>query len=87
MSAPEFDDQPPQENRLSAYDERHLTTYLRLLDAEKDGASWQEAAAIIFGIDPVQNPARAKQIHDSHLGRAKWMTRAGYRYLLDTPLS
>lgn len=87
MPAPEFDDQPPQETRLSAYDERHLTTYLRLLDAEKDGASWQEATAIIFGIDPGQNPARAKHIHDSHLARAKWMTRTGYRHLLDTPSS
>ena len=34
MSAPDFEDQPPQMDRLSAYDERHLVTYLRLLDAE-----------------------------------------------------
>ena len=38
MSAPEFADEPPQSDRLSAYDERHLVTYLRLLDAEKDEA-------------------------------------------------
>lgn len=35
MTAPDFEDQPPQTDRLSAYDERHLVTYLRLLDAEK----------------------------------------------------
>lgn len=85
MLAPDFDDPPPQDAQLSAYDERHLVTYLRLLDAEKDGASWQKAAAIILGIDPDQDPARAKRIHDSHLARAKWMTQTGYRHLLDTP--
>ena len=42
MSAPEFADEPPQSDRLSAYDERHLVTYLRLLDAEKDEASWDD---------------------------------------------
>ena len=43
MTAPDFEDQPPQTDRLSAYDERHLVTYLRLLNAEKDGAHWEEA--------------------------------------------
>jgi hypothetical protein len=27
---------------LTAYDERHLATYLRLLDAEAEGAEWQD---------------------------------------------
>ena len=83
MSAPDFEDQPPLMDRLSAYDEGHLVTYLRLLDAEKDGASWEEAAAIIFAIDPAKEPKRAKLVHDSHLARAKWMTQSGYRHLLD----
>jgi len=82
MSAPDFEDQPPQMDRLSAYDERHLVTYLRLLDAEKDGAPWEEAVAIIFGIDPTKEPERARQVYASHLARAKWMTQSGYRHLL-----
>lgn len=82
MSAPDFADQPPQMDRLSAYDERHLVTYLRLLDAEKDGASWEEAVSIIFAIDPAQEPDRARLIYDSHLARAKWMTQSGYKHLL-----
>lgn len=82
MSAPDFADQPPQMNRLSAYDERHLVTYLRLLDAEKDCASWEEAVTIIFAIDPAHEPDRARRIYDSHLARAKWMAQSGYRHLL-----
>ncbi|MAF61632.1 DNA -binding domain-containing protein [Sphingobium fluviale] len=84
MTAPDFEDQPPQTDRLSAYDERHLVTYLRLLDAEKDGAHWEEAVAIIFSIDPTREPERAKLVYDGHLARAKWMTESGYRHLLDS---
>lgn len=83
MSAPYFEDQAPQMDRLSAYDERHLVTYLRLLDAEKEGAHWEEAVAIIFAIDPKKEPERAKLVYDGHLARAKWMTQSGYRHLLD----
>ncbi|MGH8337756.1 MAG: hypothetical protein ACRETL_13260 [Gammaproteobacteria bacterium] len=33
-----FDDhQPPLTERVSAYDERHLATYIRLLDADAEG--------------------------------------------------
>jgi len=31
---------------LTAYDHEHLVTYLRLLDAEADGADWQDVARI-----------------------------------------
>ena len=82
MSVPEFADEPPQSGRLSDYDERHLVTYLRLLDAEKDEASWEEVVSIIFAIDPAQEPDRARRVYDSHLARAQWMTRSGYKHLL-----
>ena len=82
MSAPEFADEPPQSDRLSAYDERHLVTYLRLLDAEKDEASWEEVVSIIFAIDPVSEPDRARRIYDTHLARARWMTQHGYKHLM-----
>ena len=82
MSAPDFEDQPPQMDRLSAYDERHLVTYLRLLDAEKEGAHWEEAVAIIFAIDPASEPDRAQRVYATHLARAKWMTQHGYKHLM-----
>lgn len=83
MSAPPFEDRPPQLDRVSPYDERHLPSYVRLLDAQAEGADWREAVAIIFGLDPNKEPERAKIVHDSHLARAHWMTEKGYRHLLE----
>lgn len=82
MTIPAFDEQPPKRDHLTVYDERHLRTYLRLLDAAEEGADWQEAVSIIFGIDPAANPGRARAIYDSHLARARWMTEVGYAYLM-----
>ena len=85
MAIPAFEDQPPTGDHVTTYDERHLVTYLRLLDANADKADWKEAVSIIFELDVVVDPARAKRIHDSHLARALWMTRTGYRDLLAKP--
>ena len=82
MPIPAFKDRPPESDKLTKYDERHLVTYLRLLDAAEECADWREAISIIFRIDPERNPARAKTIYDSHLARARWMTEQGYRHLL-----
>ncbi len=83
MTEPPIQDQPPQLDRVSAYDERHLANYIRLLDAEAEGADWREAVAIIFGLDPDKEPARAKRVYDSHLARARWIRDKGYRHLLE----
>lgn len=83
MTVPTFEDQPPRLDRVSSYDEKHLASYIRLLDAEAEGADWREAVAIIFGLDPEKEPVRAKRVHDSHLARAHWMRDKGYRHLLE----
>ena len=77
-----FWDEPPQSASLTAYDRKHMTLYLRLLDAAADGASWQEAVSVLFGLDPLREPERAKRVHDSHLARARWISESGYRLLL-----
>lgn len=77
-----FDDRAPDSPQLTTYDEVHLAAYLRLLDAEADGADWRDIAAVIFGIDVGADPDRAKAMHDSHLARARWMTEIGYAHLL-----
>ena len=77
-----FHDRPPTSDHKSAYDEQHLAIYLRLLMAEEEGADWREVVQVIFGIDPQREPDRAKLVHDSHLARARWMTKTGYRHLL-----
>jgi len=78
-----FNDHPPQTDRVNAYDERHFVTYIRLLDADEEGADWREVVSVIFGLDPEREPERAKTVHDSHLARARWMTETGYRHLLE----
>lgn len=83
MTTPPFEDSPPADERVTMYDERHFVTYLRILDAEIEGADWREFAAIVFGLDPSDDPDRAKRIYESHLDRARWMTTHGYRDLLE----
>ena len=80
-----FDDYPPDQPHLTPYDERQLKTYLRLLDADEEGADWREVVQVIFGLDAAQEPQRARRVHDSHLARARWMTETGYRDLLKPP--
>jgi hypothetical protein len=82
MTIGEFQDRPPDAAGLTAYDQRHMPAYLRLLDAADEGADWREVVQIIFGIDPAREPKRARTIYDSHLARARWMTQSGYRHLL-----
>ncbi len=86
MAKPPLDppvaDTAPVESVLTGYDEEHLITYLRLLDADADGADWREVAKIVLHIDPDGEPHRARRAWESHLARAKWMTESGYRHLL-----
>jgi len=82
MTAVDFLDQPPQTATLTEYDFKHLKLYIRLLDADADGADWREAVSILFGLDPARDPDRARRVHETHLTRARWMTEHGYRHLL-----
>ena len=86
MQTPPLDspvaDTAPTDRALTGYDEQHLVTYLRLLDAETDGADWQEVAKLVLHIDPASEPARARCAWESHLARARWMTESGYQHLL-----
>jgi hypothetical protein len=70
---PFVDDQAPSADTLTSYDEKHRVTYLRLLDAEAEGAGWDEAALLVLRIDPIREPVRARRIWESHLARAKWL--------------
>jgi len=81
-SAPQFLDEPPPGQGLTPYDREHMTLYLRLLDAARDGADWREAVQILFGLDPDLDPQRSRHIHDAHLARACWMTERGYREIV-----
>jgi hypothetical protein len=82
MTAARILETPPDEPRVTAYDMAHKILYLRLLDAAAEGADWQDVARIVLGLDPDHDADQARRIHDSHLARARWMTEAGYRDLL-----
>lgn len=82
MTQEQFLDEPPQSPALTSYDRAHMKLYLRLLDAETDGADWREAVSVLFGIDPNREPERAQRVHRTHLARARWMTEHGYRHLV-----
>jgi len=79
---PPVSDTAPSGGVLTGYDEQHLVTYLRLLDAVAEGADWHEVARIVLHIDPAQDPERAHRAWTSHLARARWMTESGHRHLL-----
>ena len=75
-------DLAPSDSALATYDEQHAVTYMRLLDADAEGADWREVARIVLHIDPEREPDRARQAFDSHFARARWAAREGYRHLL-----
>ena len=75
-------DEVPLSDHVTDYDRDHFVIYIRLLDAENSGASDNEMAYEILGIDPVKEPERAKCALSSHLQRARWMTTEGYKDLL-----
>jgi Uncharacterized conserved protein (DUF2285) len=79
---PDVADTAPAGVVLTAYDEAHLVTYLRLLDADAEGADWREVARIVLHLDSEHEADRARRAFESHLARARWMAQVGYRQLL-----
>lgn len=74
---PDVADSAPNEPVLTAYDEQHVVTYIRLLQAEGEGADWREVARVVLHMDPEREPDRARSAYQSHLARAKWVTEQG----------
>ncbi len=57
---PDCADLAPADDALRSYDHEHAITYLRLLDADAEGADWREVAEIVLHIDPAREPQRAR---------------------------
>lgn len=79
----EVDDEAPTAATITRYDERHLITYLRLLDAAAHDVPWRKAVRDILRRDPSREPQGAKRCWQSHLTRARWMSEHGYRQLVE----
>ena len=80
---PDVDDEAPAGPDVTAYDEQHYVTYLRLLDASRDGADWREVARIVLHRDPIAEETRSRHCWETHLARAQWLSKAGYRRILE----
>ena len=78
---PKVADEDPWSDGITEYENQHDETYIRLLDADKEGVDKDEMARLILGIDPTKEPERARKAVESHLARAIWMTQVGYRHL------
>jgi hypothetical protein len=76
---PDVADTAPSSATLTVYDEEHIVTYLRMLDADAEGANWRDVARIVLHLDPDREPDRARKAFESHLSRAKWMSGHGYK--------
>ena len=74
-------DTAPTESGVTEYDHLHLVTYLRLLDATAAGVDPDQIMRDVLQIDPMLEPERARRAYETHLARARWMSREGYRYL------
>jgi hypothetical protein len=79
---PDVADTAPSDSVLTVYDEQHIITYLRMLDADAQGADCRKVARTVLHLDLEREPDRAWRAFESHLSRAKWMTEHGYRQLL-----
>lgn len=80
---PDVEDEAPSGPDITAYDEQHYVTYLRLLDANRDGADWHEVVRIVLHRDPVADEVRSRRCWESHLARAQWLSGSGYRRILE----
>ena len=80
---PDVEDEAPTSPDITIYDEEHFVTYLRLLDAKAEGADWKEVAQIVLHRDPVAEELQTRRCWQSHLERAQWLSREGYRKILE----
>ena len=78
---PAIADETPWSERLTDYDDRHVETYARLLEADNEGLAKDDIARRILGIDPDAEPGRACKAVESHITRARWMGEVGYLLL------
>lgn len=75
-------DAPPHADIVTDYDLVWANHYLRLLAAHEEGATWEEAASVVLGLDCELDHEHARRIHAAHLARAQWIAGCGYMDLL-----
>ena len=76
---PDIADTAPTDAILTPYDHEHLVTYMRLLDADADGADWREVARMVLPLDPGREPARCIANDSAHRPRREAARGCGFR--------
>ena len=66
------------------YDQSHLFIYAELLDADRRGVTWEEAASAILRLDPAMDKGAARLCWESHLKRARWIVGKGLASAVET---
>ncbi len=69
---------PPASDNITPYDQAMMAIYLRVFDADRDGADWVEAARVIFGEAAENDLDDLRAQHRAHLDRARWLVNKGY---------
>jgi hypothetical protein len=64
---PDVADAAPSDSVLTVYDEEHIITHPRMLDADAVGADRRKVARIVLHLDPDREPDRARKAFESHL--------------------
>ena len=49
---------------LTAHDEEHMITYMRVLDVDQQGADWRKVSRIVLRIDPDTEAHRARRVFE-----------------------
>jgi hypothetical protein len=57
---PHVADVAPTEAALADYDKQHMITYMRVFDADQQGADWRDVCRIVLRIDPDTEADRAR---------------------------
>lgn len=85
MAATNFSKSPPLvepcapvNDVLTDYDRSQTLTYARLLDAERAGYGWADAATEILLLDVEADTEAAERCWRSHLDRAHWFVDGGF---------
>jgi len=59
---PDVADTAPSDSVLTVYDEEHIITYLRLLDADAQGADWR-CFILTLTMNPIAPGGRSRAIY------------------------
>ena len=67
---PDVADVAPTDPDLTVYDEEHVATYERILDAAAYNADWRDVARLVLHIDPAKQLNRSRTAYEMQLARA-----------------